>query len=120
MDELDLKDKFLAKAKDKPQYLEHDIEGIGRVYIKRLTAGEKDLYEKLTPGRTTSRAVTVAHCCFDERGARVFGDSDIPALELIDASIVDPIVMVALRFNGYTKAEQDELLKNSNGQAVNS
>ncbi len=119
MDELNVK-AFLAKATERPKYLPLEVEGLGTVYIKRLTAGEKDNFEQATPGKATRRAITVAHCCFDDRGARIFSDADVPTLEIIDAAAIDPIVIEALRFNGYTKEEQDALLKNSNGQAVSS
>ena len=120
MERSDLREAFLAKAREKPQYEEQEIPGIGKVFIKRLTAGEKDAYEKATPGSTTSRALTVVHCCFDDRGIRVFQESDVQEIEQIDPAAIDPIVVAALRFNGYTKADQEALLKNSNGQAVSS
>ncbi len=120
MDELDIRGLLLAKSKERPSYLEHNIPGMGKVWIKRLTAGEKDAYEKATPGKTTSRALTVVHCCFDERGSRVFTDDDVASLDVVDATIIDPIVVAALKHNGYTQADQEALLKNSNGQAVSS
>ncbi len=120
MGELNLRETVLARIREsKPQYEEHDFAGLGKVFVKRLNAGEKDRYEKASQ-QTVGRAVTVAHCCFDERGARIFSDDDVIELEQMDPTLTDPIVKAALRINGYTEADQAELLKNSNGQAVSS
>ncbi len=118
MDELDLRAAFLAKAKAAPYYEPLEIPGIGTVHIKRLNVGEKDLYERACPGSSVSRAVTVVHGCFDDRGARIFKDEDVSTVALMDDSIIYPIVMKFFAINKVSKEDQDELLKNSNGQAV--
>ena len=92
MDQLNLRDAFLKLATEtKPKYEPHEIEGIGTVYIKRLTAGEKDSFERAAR-EYAGRAVTLAHCCFDEQGARVFRDADIDVLNQLDPSITDDVV----------------------------
>ncbi len=119
MGERDLRDTLLTRIREsKPQYEEHDIPGLGRIFVKRLNVGEKDSFEKSTPGTTIRRAATIIHCCFDERGARIFADSDIHDVEMLDEPWVDDICKAALKLNGYTKEEQEAIAKNSNGQAV--
>jgi hypothetical protein len=111
------KAEFFALASAMPKYEQVDVPGFGTVQIKKLNAGEKDAFERASKG-AGSRALTVAHCSFDERGERVFSDDDVLALNQLDPDLLDPIVTVALRLNGYTAEEQEKLLKNSNGQAV--
>jgi hypothetical protein len=113
------KEQFFALDSGKPRYEEIDVPGFGLVYIKKLNAGEKDAFERASSG-AGSRALTVAHCSFDERGERLFSDDDVLRLNQFDPDILDPIATVALRLNGYTKEEQDKLLKNLNGRAVTS
>ncbi len=119
MDELGLRDRVLRIAREtKPQYEQYEMPGVGTVHVKRLTGGEKDLFERACKDYV-GRAITLVHCCFDEQGAKVFRDEDVAALAQLDPLLTDHIVKAALRLNRYTEPEQDELLKNSNGQAVN-
>ncbi len=113
------KAEFFAVASSKPRYQEVVVPGFGQVFVKKLNAGEKDAFERASRG-SGSRAKIVAHFSFDERGERLFSDDDILTLDQSDPDILDPIVEVALRFNGYTEEEQEKLRKNSNGQAATS
>jgi len=120
MDRSDVRAAWLSAARDtRPKYEEIEIEGLGKVFVKKLTAGEKDAYEA-SGGKTHRRTQILVHFCFDERGARIFNDDDADELEQLDPALIDPVCALALSLNGYTKKEQDELLKNSNGQAANS
>lgn len=102
-----------------PKYHAIAADHLGTIYIKKLNAGERDVFERQA-SKGGSRALTVAHCAFDDRGMRIFSDDDVSTLALIDADVLDPIVTTALRFNGYTDEEQEKLRKNSNGQAASS
>lgn len=116
----DIRAAWLSAARDnRPKYEELDVEGLGKVFVKRLTAGERDAYEA-SGGKTHRRTQILVHFCFDERGARIFSEDDTNELEQLDPTLIDPVCECALRSNGYTKKEQDALLKNSNGQAVSS
>ena len=118
MDERGLREGFLARIKEaKPAYKEGFIPGIGKVFIKRLNAGERDAYERFG-SINHERAAILLHFLFDDRGIRIFQDSDYEELKLSDPADIDHITSAALKFNNYTKAEQEELLKNLNGQAV--
>jgi hypothetical protein len=115
--------KLLELAKNaKPQYERAEIPGIGEVFLKKLNAGERDRFEAASTklGGSMHRSLIISHFCFDDRGARLFTDDDLSTLDLLDPELIDHVVVRALTFNSYTKDEQDELRKNSNGQAVSS
>ena len=116
--EHELRRKFRAASSAPPYYEPVEVDGIGTIYVKRLTAGEKDKVESSKD--VGNRSLALLHGCFDERGIKLFGDDDQLWLETLDASLIDPIVKVFMRINRYSKEDQEELLKNSNGQAVTS
>ncbi len=117
MDERNLREQILAIAREtKPQYEEHFFPGVGKVFVKRLCAGEKDVFEQESKG-LGARSLALVHCCFDEQGARMFRNEDVPMLNLLDPDLIDKICKAAYRINRYTEEDQAELLKNSNGQA---
>jgi hypothetical protein len=117
------RDAFFSKrAQGFPKYEEVTVEGLGRVWVKRLNAGEKDRFEQqhLLAEKADFRARVVTFCAISEQGARLFADEDIHELTLFDPDILDPIVQAASHINGWSEKEQEELAKNLNGQAVNS
>lgn len=120
MGELGLRDAFKAKSQEGPVYEPVSVAGIGIVQVKRLTAGEKDAFEAGVNGNAGNRAAVMLHGCFDDRGARIFDDDDRSMIEQLDPELIDPVVIVFLRLNRYTKAEQERIAKNLNGQVVNS
>ena len=113
----DIRSKFLAKAGEPAQYKPVDTP-FGTLHIKKMTVGERDKFESAADGNAGNRALIVIHTACDERGAKIFTEEDVTELREIDPDILDPIVMVALKFNRYTKEEQAALLKNSNGQVT--
>lgn len=92
------------------------------VKVKKLKAGERDKFEvsNAEASRADFRARLVVACLINDDGAQVFDYEDIPKITEFDVDILDPIVTAALRVNGFTEKEQEELRKNSNGQAPNS
>jgi hypothetical protein len=116
-----MREQFLALRVDQPKYETVETPA-GLLYVKKLNAGEKDRFEAahFAADKRDFRARTVAHCVFDERGARLFDDDDISTISMMDPELLDPIVTAALKLNGFTKEDQDELRKNLNGQAVHS
>lgn len=116
--ELGFKERLLALVKDwKPVYERVEVPDLGPVWLKKLTAGERDKFDpEYVNGGT--RVTVLVHCCFDDRGMRLFSEEDVPYLELLDPEVIDSIVMQALRLNNLTKEAQERLAKNSNGQAV--
>ena len=115
-----IREQFKARAQEGPKYESIDVEGIGAVQIKKLNAGEKDAFEAQLAAKNGNRAAAVIHGCFDERGARIFEEEDKLFIETLDPDIVDPIVQLFMRLNGYSSVEQERIAKNLNGQVVNS
>lgn len=113
---------FAKRAQGFPRYEEVVVPELGRVWVKRLRAGEKDEFDQqhARSNGKDFRARVVAHCCISEQGARLFSDEDIDELSLFDVDILNPIVKAASNVNGWSDEAQEELAKNLNGQAVSS
>ena len=114
------REAFLALNNGQPRYEQVEVAGLGTVHIKRLNAGEKDRFEMavIQNDRRDFRARLVAHTACDSRGAHLFTDDDVSALAEFDPATLDPIVKVAVKINGLTAEDQEELRKNSNGQVA--
>lgn len=117
---MDLREQFKARSQEGPKYEPVEVTGIGTVFVKRLKAGEKQRFESASDSNKIERIPAMLHGCFDERGSRIFEPEDTQIIEELDPSVVDPIMLVFMRLNGYTKESQDELAKNLNSQVVNS
>ena len=52
------------------------------------------------------RAKLICYCVVDEKGERIFADSDIAAIGDMPAAPLEPIFDVAMRLSGLTKKEQ--------------
>jgi hypothetical protein len=120
MGELGLREQFKERALSGPKYEEVCVPEIGTVFVKKLTAGEKDAFEAASPSNKIERVPALIHGCYDERGARIFADGDKDFVAQLDAELTDPIVIAFMKLNRYTKEGAEDLAKNSNGQAVNS
>lgn len=78
----------------------------GRVYVRHITAGERDEWESMgEPGRNEARARAVAFCACDQRGRRLFTAADIPALAGKNADAIDRIFYAAVAANRVSAAE---------------
>jgi hypothetical protein len=119
--ELNLRDKFLAAAREsKPYYETLEVPGFGIVYVKKLGVGERDQFDPKLNKPPGTRTVCLLHCCFDDRGLRIFEDSDTDLIAQLDPDIIDPIVTKALELNGLREGDREQLAKNLNGQPGNS
>ena len=96
----------------------------GTVRVKNLTASERDAFEESTTtqrgnnlelNRKNFRAKLVALCVVDEEGKRLFDDKDIHKLGAKSAAAMDLLFAAASRLSGISKDDEDELLKNSDG-----
>ncbi len=115
-----LREQFKARAQEGPKYESIDVQGIGSIQVKKLNAGEKDAFEAQLAAKNGNRAAAVIHGCFDDRSARIFEDDDKMWIESLDPDVVDPIVQLFMKLNGYSSVEQERIAKNLNGQVVNS
>jgi len=96
----------------------------GTVRVKNLTASERDAFEESTTTQRGNnlelnhknfRAKLVALCVVDEEGKRLFDDKDIHKLGAKSAAAMDLLFAAASRLSGISKDDEDELLKNSDG-----
>lgn len=98
-----------------------EVEGHGKVYVRGLTAEERDDYEQSLlerdgDGRTrvkahhkNIRAALAARCLVDERGERMFTDKDIPSLGKVDSAFLDHIWNVARRLSGMSEEATEQV-----------
>lgn len=92
------------------------------VYVKQLTAGERDEYESSlyelskAGGRKAivkqARAMLVAVSCVDEAGARLFSEGQVAALAGKNANAMDRIISAATTLNKIGEAEIVAAAKN--------
>lgn len=86
----------------------------GRVFIKMLTAGERDQLEASLAGNCDRdvRARFAAATVCDESGALLFGAGDIAALSAKSGRALDRVFAAATKHNAMSKQDIDELKKN--------
>ncbi len=93
----------------------------GYILVRGMTARERDQWETSIvkqKGNNTqldmrnARARLVAMCVVDQKGNRVFGDSDVAALGNMSAKAIDRIFSVAQDLSGVSNEDVEELTKN--------
>ncbi len=108
------RESFFAVQAPKVHRIE--IPGLGgHVWLKPMSAGERDRFEidHEANKKHNFRARLAAASVCDEDGNLLFGPADIPALSALPATDFDPIIETAVKINGLTKDDIDELEKNS-------
>ena len=102
------------------RYEDVDVRGLGgTVRVAAVSAGARDAFElalqDMPEGerRKDFRARLLVMSCIDEDGKPLFTPEDIPALSALEAAAVDPVVEVAMRLNGLSQKDRDELEGNS-------
>ena len=94
----------------------------GDVYIRCMSGEERDIYEgecyqlkgkNITFNRQNVRARLLVRCLCDESGKRLFADADAKELGQKSGRVLDRLFDVAQKTNGLTKADVDDLSKNS-------
>jgi len=91
----------------------------GHVFVKTITAAERDSFENAIYGSkkrldiTNVRARMTSIATVDETGKRLFDESDIKALGKKSAVALDRIFMAACKLNGMRPDDIEELEKNS-------
>lgn len=98
----------------------------GSVYVKGMTARERDEYEveivstrgkNVEVNRRNLRAKLVVRTVVDENGERLFGDTDIKELGEKSAAAIDRLFGVAQRLSGLSPEDEEDLAKNSASEA---
>jgi len=106
-------------AEDLPREKVAAPEWGGEVWVRTLTATERDAFEaSVNPGKGAKnlanfRARLAVLCVVDERGERLFKDEDAAALGAKSGTALDRITDVALRLSGLSEAGQKEAEGNS-------
>lgn len=114
------KDAILSRD-DLPRELVAVPEWGGEVYVRCLTAAERDDWEasvvqmegnKTKANLANLRAKLVARTACDDEGARIFEDADVAALGAKSAAALDRLYTVAAKLSKITKSDEEELLGN--------
>lgn len=93
--------------------------GGGTVYIRELTAADRDSYEAYAAAcngaplqaQRLQRAVLAVMSLVDEKGRRIFKDDDIERMGKKNHSFVHEIWIAALRINGWMKTPEDRAIR---------
>lgn len=109
---------MILNAEDLPQELVEVPEWGGAVFVRSLTGTERDCFElRMQRDREATmqnaRARLCALCMVDEKGTRLFEESEVESLGKKAALALDRVFTVALRLNGLSRKEVEELAKNS-------
>lgn len=96
-----------------------DVPDFGSVYIREISAGERDKIETIvaqfnrSPDTVTQyRARMVAMFLCDESAKRLFSDKELAHLDNMNAKVVDYIFERGLEFNGFKDEAIDDAEKN--------
>lgn len=95
----------------------HVKEWGGDVFIRVMTVGELDAYQKEWVGKRETgvdnfRAKFLARCLCDEQGQRLFSDEQIEKLASKSAKVVSKLFDKAAAHNAITDKDVEELAKN--------
>ena len=94
----------------------------GAVYVRCMTGTERDAFEvevytirgkSVEMNRENFRARLLVRVLVDEKGSRLFSDQDIGSLGAKSARVLDRLFTVAMRVNGLSRKDVDDLTKNS-------
>lgn len=89
----------------------------GSVYVRSLSADEKDSFEfKMYTQKQTGRGIRAAYVglsLVDDMGVRLFTDEEVPMLGTKFAGAVDRVFEVVSRLNRISEKDLDDLEKNS-------
>ncbi len=120
------KEQILAVQDVKPVAVEVPEWG-GTVYVRPMSAGERDRWEGELLDRSEMRkesiakavedlrAVFLAKCLCDQDGTLLFGSEDLKALSGKSYRAVDRVYEAAQTINGLSEADVEDLEKNSGG-----
>lgn len=93
----------------------------GAVWVRTLSAAERDKLEAEweRTKRVNFRARLALFTLCDQEGKPLMAEADLPILGNQSSAALNRITEVAFRLNGYTKADQEELEKNSDSGPAN-
>lgn len=106
---------FLARRADIPRKAVEIPEWGETVYVRGMTAGERDWFDRAARaegGAGSLRAGLVCRCVVDENGERLFEPSDEAAIAELPAQVVEKLALEILRLSGLLQEEKEQLEKN--------
>lgn len=89
-----------------------DIDGVGEVYLKKLTVAEQGEITKKGDDSVQASLYVVAYSVCDEQGERLFGDKDIKELGKMNAEQMGALIGAINRLNRFDEDEA-QVQKNS-------
>lgn len=107
---------------DVPEWAEAGKEADAYVFVRTMTARERDAFEELTfhsngkdvdTNLANFRARLVTLTAVDDDGARIFDDGDVQSLGDKSGKVIARLFEAANALNGFGKDEVDQLAKNS-------
>lgn len=86
-----------------------DVDGIGKIYIKKLTVSDQGEIAKKADANDNvgSGLVMIAHCVCNKDGKRLFADGDIGQLGAMSASHMGALVTAIGEVNGFDEKLSD-------------
>jgi len=105
----------ILAVEDLPRLAVEVPEWGGRVYVRMMSAGERDAWESsivASPDKDVRARLAVAVLC-DENGEALFSAADIPAVSKKSGRALDRVFAAATKHNKMSRADIDELKKNS-------
>ena len=89
----------------------------GDVFVRVMSVGERDSYERLWIGKKDSgienfRSEYLARCLCDEKGALIFTRTEVALLASRSGAVVGRLFDQALKHNNMTEADVEQLAKN--------
>lgn len=122
----------ILTVEDLPREFVETPEWGGGVWVRCLTAAERDAFEAqqiqariegkkltVTPDLQNGKARLIVRCIVDDEGKRLFADKDAEALGAKNAAVVDRLYAVARRLSGMAREDDlAELIKNSDADRI--
>lgn len=84
----------------------------GRTFVRAITAGEKDEFDRQVTKDGKFRCRLVMLCCCKEDGSAEFTNLDLPALDQLPLPDLEAIVDAALAVNRISAKDSEEIRKN--------
>lgn len=87
----------------------------GAVRVRQMTLAERGEFARRgadSNSLTTTGAWLLSILCVDEKGARMFTDDDVEALQSRNSRAVDKVVDAILQINGLDQKKVDAAVKN--------
>lgn len=106
-----LSKESIISIQDLPRELVEVPKWGGSVWVRGMTAGERDMFEDKirTDGMKNLRALMASMTIIDENGDRMFSDKEVKVLATKSAEALDLIVEVASKLSGLLDSDIEVL-----------